>query len=89
MIAKGLPNPHGLTLYEDYIYWTDWVDKSIERANKTSGENRTRISEDLDLIMDILVFHASRQAGRCLSPYSLYDSLQQVFFGCQEFVYPC
>ena len=56
--------PYGLTLFEDFIYWSDWMLSSIERANKTTGLNRTRIQDRVDFIMDILVFHASRQSGR-------------------------
>lgn len=63
MIADDLPHPFGLTQYQDYIYWTDWSQRSIERANKTSGQNRTIIQGHLDYVMDILVFHSSRQSG--------------------------
>lgn len=63
MIADDLPHPFGLTQYQDYIYWTDWSQRSIERANKTSGQNRTLIQGHLDYVMDILVFHSSRQGG--------------------------
>ncbi|ETE69657.1 Low-density lipoprotein receptor-related protein 6, partial [Ophiophagus hannah] len=63
VIADDLPHPFGLTQYQDYIYWTDWSRRSIERANKTSGQNRTIIQNHLDYVMDILVFHSSRQAG--------------------------
>ncbi|XP_028584444.2 low-density lipoprotein receptor-related protein 6 isoform X3 [Podarcis muralis] len=63
VIADDLPHPFGLTQYQDYIYWTDWSRRSIERANKTSGQNRTVIQNHLDYVMDILVFHSSRQAG--------------------------
>ncbi|XP_023673593.2 low-density lipoprotein receptor-related protein 6-like isoform X1 [Paramormyrops kingsleyae] len=63
VIADDLPHPFGLTQYQDYIYWTDWSQRSIERANKTSGQNRTVIQGHLDYVMDILVFHSSRQAG--------------------------
>lgn len=63
MIAEDLPHPFGLTQYQDYIYWTDWSQRSIERANKTSGQNRTVIQGHLDYVMDILVFHSSRQGG--------------------------
>ncbi|XP_020857184.1 low-density lipoprotein receptor-related protein 6 isoform X1 [Phascolarctos cinereus] len=63
VIADDLPHPFGLTQYQDYIYWTDWSRRSIERANKTSGQNRTIIQGHLDYVMDILVFHSSRQAG--------------------------
>ncbi|KAK2832496.1 hypothetical protein Q7C36_015958 [Tachysurus vachellii] len=63
VIADDLPHPFGLTQYQDYIYWTDWSQRSIERANKTSGQNRTLIQGHLDYVMDILVFHSSRQGG--------------------------
>uniref|UniRef100_A0A8C5BBN8 EGF-like domain-containing protein n=1 Tax=Gadus morhua TaxID=8049 RepID=A0A8C5BBN8_GADMO len=63
VIADDLPHPFGLTQYQDYIYWTDWSQRSIERANKTSGRNRTVIQGHLDYVMDILVFHSSRQGG--------------------------
>ncbi|MGH0144914.1 UNVERIFIED_CONTAM: hypothetical protein FKN15_019347 [Acipenser sinensis] len=63
VIADDLPHPFGLTQYRDYIYWTDWNLRSIERADKTSGQNRTVIQGHLDYVMDILVFHSSRQDG--------------------------
>lgn len=63
VIADDLPHPFGLTQYQDFIYWTDWSRRSIERANKTSGQNRTIIQGHLDYVMDILVFHSSRQSG--------------------------
>lgn len=63
IIADDLPHPFGLTQYNDYIYWTDWNLHSIERADKTSGKNRTLIQGHLDFVMDILVFHSSRQDG--------------------------
>ena len=63
VIAEDLPHPFGLTQYQDYIYWTDWSERSIERANKTTGQNRTVIQGHLDYVMDILVFHSSRQGG--------------------------
>ncbi|XP_078453259.1 low-density lipoprotein receptor-related protein 6-like [Lampetra planeri] len=63
VIAQDLPHPFGLTQYRDHIYWTDWSRRSIERADKASGGNRTLIQEQLDFVMDILVFHSSRQGG--------------------------
>ena len=52
-----------MTQYEEFIYWADWTTRSIERAHKLSGENRTRIQNQVDYVMDILVFHSSRQSG--------------------------
>ena len=61
----------GLTQYEDYVYWTDISSKSIERANKVTGADRTKIQDEIELPMDISVIHASRQSGqwckRCCS----------------------
>lgn len=63
VVSGNMPQPHGLTLYEEFIYWADWTTRSIERAHKQSGENRTRIQTQVDFVMDILVFHSSRQSG--------------------------
>ena len=62
-IASGLQKPFALTQFEDYIYWTDWKKESIERANKTTGKNRTTIQTRVDSVYDIQVYHASRQEG--------------------------
>ncbi|CAL4165319.1 unnamed protein product, partial [Meganyctiphanes norvegica] len=69
ILVGDLPQPYSLTLYEDYVYWADWKTGSIERANKTNGQNRTKIQGDLDYIVDLLVFHSSRQSGQnpCIS----------------------
>ncbi|KFM78305.1 Low-density lipoprotein receptor-related protein 6, partial [Stegodyphus mimosarum] len=63
IIDDNLFDPYGLTQYQDFIYWTDWKTSTIERANKTNGENRTVIQKNLDHVMDILVYHTSRQSG--------------------------
>ena len=63
IVASGLPKPFALTLYKDYIYWTDRKLKSVYRANKINGLNKTKIKSHTDHIMDILVFHSSRQRG--------------------------
>jgi len=39
--VDDLPHPFGLTQYRDFIYWTDFNLRSIERADKRSGLNRT------------------------------------------------
>ena len=62
-VVRGLMHPFSLTQYQDFIYWADWNSKSIERANKTNGQNRTKVQEKMDFIMDILIFHNSRQSG--------------------------
>lgn len=62
-VATELPKPFALTQYKDFIYWADWKLSSIYRANKSNGMDRTQIKDDIEFIMDILVFHSSRQEG--------------------------
>ena len=62
-VATELPKPFALTQYKDFIYWADWRLSSIYRANKSNGMDRTEIKGNIDFIMDILVFHSSRQEG--------------------------
>lgn len=64
IVSENVGYPFSATQYKDYIYWTDWKTGSIERANKTTGANRTTIHEHLESVTDLLVFHASRQSGR-------------------------
>lgn len=63
IITQDIVYPFSITQYQDYIYWTDWNTGDIERANKTTGANRTKIHDRLESVTDLLVYHASRQAG--------------------------
>ena len=62
-VITGISQPMGITLYLDYIFWADWQRQTIERANKSSGSNRTTIQSSISNVMDLLVFHSSRQSG--------------------------
>lgn len=53
VLIQGVEHPYGLTLTKDFIYWSDWLTKSLHRANKTTGLNRTVIIDNLEGIMDI------------------------------------
>ncbi|KAL3841911.1 hypothetical protein ACJMK2_020000 [Sinanodonta woodiana] len=63
VISRELPNPMAITQYQDFLFWADWKTRTIERANKTSGANRTQIQDNVAEVMDLLVFHQSRQSG--------------------------
>ncbi|XP_011154181.1 low-density lipoprotein receptor-related protein 6 isoform X2 [Harpegnathos saltator] len=63
IITQNIVYPFSITQYRDYIYWTDWNTGDIERADKTTGVNRTRIHDQLESVTALLVFHASRQPG--------------------------
>ncbi|GIY95881.1 low-density lipoprotein receptor-related protein 2 [Caerostris extrusa] len=50
-----------LTVFEDQLYWTDWVTKSIERCHKYHCGNYSTIATTTHRPMDIQVFHPFRQ----------------------------
>ncbi|XP_043939564.1 prolow-density lipoprotein receptor-related protein 1 [Protopterus annectens] len=61
VLSQDIPHIFALTLFEDYIYWTDWETKSINQAHKTTGANKTRLISTLHRPMDIHIFHSERQ----------------------------
>jgi len=64
VVIAGLVRPYGLTQFRDFIYWTDQGTRTIERAHKVTGQNRTRIKYTDADVMDISVIHNSRQIGK-------------------------
>lgn len=38
LITDNLPHPFGLSLMGNYLYWTDWQRRAIDRADKESGK---------------------------------------------------
>uniref|UniRef100_H9H785 LDL receptor related protein 1 n=1 Tax=Monodelphis domestica TaxID=13616 RepID=H9H785_MONDO len=61
VLSQDIPHIFALTLFEDFVYWTDWETKSINRAHKTTGANKTLLISTLHRPMDLHVFHALRQ----------------------------
>lgn len=57
----NVPHPFAITLFEDYMYWTDWNHLSIEKANKYTGENHTILQNLTHRPMDIHIFHPLMQ----------------------------
>uniref|UniRef100_A0A8C2L9E4 Low density lipoprotein receptor-related protein 1Bb n=1 Tax=Cyprinus carpio TaxID=7962 RepID=A0A8C2L9E4_CYPCA len=48
ILSTSVPHDHiqgvmGLTLFEDFIYWTDGKSKSLRRAHKTTGANAVEL----------------------------------------------
>jgi hypothetical protein len=62
IIIHNVPHVFGVTLYGNYLYWTDWVTRAIMRADKNHGQPRIMLKEKLDAQpMDIKVFTQGRQ----------------------------
>ncbi|XP_046386652.1 prolow-density lipoprotein receptor-related protein 1 isoform X2 [Ischnura elegans] len=50
-----------LTIFEDYLYWTDWETKSVERCHKHGTGQCNTITSAVHRPMDIQVYHPYRQ----------------------------
>ena len=63
-LLQQAPHPFGLTVFGDYMYWTDWQTEDIERASKHDGSGRVLIQSQLEGLMDIHLVSPHRQTGR-------------------------
>uniref|UniRef100_A0AAQ4PNY3 EGF-like domain-containing protein n=1 Tax=Gasterosteus aculeatus aculeatus TaxID=481459 RepID=A0AAQ4PNY3_GASAC len=61
VLVQDIPHIFAMTLFEEYIYWTDWETKSINRAHKTLGINKTVLISTLHRPMDVHIYHPYRQ----------------------------
>ena len=57
-----------LSVFEDYVYWSDWETKSIERCHKYSGEKCSTLLSAIHRPMDLAVYHPFRQPSLDLNP---------------------
>lgn len=55
--------PRSLTLFQDYIFWSDGNTGDVERANKVTGGERALIYKNLQDVSSLLVYHSNRQLG--------------------------
>ncbi|XP_044749052.1 low-density lipoprotein receptor-related protein 4 [Coccinella septempunctata] len=55
--------PYALAQLGSHIYWTDWKNKSVYRADKTSGKEQTILRPDLDAAMGITIVSETKQQG--------------------------
>ncbi|GAB6033184.1 Low-density lipoprotein receptor- protein 4 [Chamberlinius hualienensis] len=61
LIQFGLRHPFAVSVFEDYLYWTDWHTKSIHRADRFLGLKKPPVHSRLHFPMDIHVVHPQRQ----------------------------
>jgi len=66
VVVSSLVRPYGLTLFQEFIYWTDQGTRTIERAQKMTGQNRSSIRQTTADVVDISVIHRSRHTGMLL-----------------------
>uniref|UniRef100_A0A8C6LFG2 Low density lipoprotein receptor-related protein 4 n=1 Tax=Nothobranchius furzeri TaxID=105023 RepID=A0A8C6LFG2_NOTFU len=57
LIGSQLPHPFGLTVHEDKLYWTDWLSKSIQSADKLTAYIESRSVGGLSLFVCVSIVH--------------------------------
>ncbi|XP_037511191.1 low-density lipoprotein receptor-related protein 1 [Rhipicephalus sanguineus] len=58
---ETLSHPFAITLFGNYVYWTDWRTNSVIRCNKWNGSDVQIVQKAAIQPFDIQVFHPSRQ----------------------------
>ncbi|KPP76751.1 low-density lipoprotein receptor-related protein 2-like, partial [Scleropages formosus] len=84
-----LQHPHAITIFEDFVYWTDRYTNRVIRANKWHGQNQTVILYNIPQPMGLVVLHPARQpagVNRCAnSPCThicLLSAVGPRFYSC-------
>ncbi|XP_071956697.1 low-density lipoprotein receptor-related protein 4-like [Antedon mediterranea] len=62
-LTNEVVHPFGITMYGDWLYWTDWQTESIELVHKSTGKGRRSFKENIAYLMDIKMISKSRQYG--------------------------
>lgn len=64
LIEDKLPHIFGFTLLGDFIYWTDWQRRSIERVHKVKA-SRDVIIDQLPDLMGLKAVNVAKVVGEC------------------------
>lgn len=55
ILNESLPHIFAISQFENFIYWTDWEYKSVERAHKYDGSKRENLTFTIHRPMDVQV----------------------------------
>ncbi|XP_055870134.1 low-density lipoprotein receptor-related protein 1-like isoform X4 [Biomphalaria glabrata] len=58
---RALNHPFSLTVFEHYVYWTDWRFNTLVMANKFNGSDVTVLHRTYQQPFDLQVYHPKRQ----------------------------
>ena len=50
-------------MFDSYVYWTNLIDESIYRVNKSTRQNLTLVASNVDYPMGIQMFGAGAQVN--------------------------
>lgn len=67
LLEDKLPHIFGFTLLGDFIYWTDWQRRSIERVHKVKA-SRDVIIDQLPDLMGLKAVNVAKVVGESVQP---------------------
>lgn len=67
LLEDKLPHIFGFTLLGDFIYWTDWQRRSIERVHKVKA-SRDVIIDQLPDLMGLKAVNVAKVIGESVQP---------------------
>lgn len=68
ILNEFLPHVFGLSVFDNYIFWTDWQRRTVERVNKFTGGERITIVDQFPDLMGLKVtkLHEIKGKNPCL-----------------------
>lgn len=60
-LLQVLQHPHGMTIFEDDIYWSERYTSKVMKTNKFHGGNVTTLLNDVYQPMGVVMSHAIKQ----------------------------
>ncbi|XP_071486072.1 low-density lipoprotein receptor-related protein 2-like [Diadema antillarum] len=61
-------HPFAISIFEDYVYWTDWTSMRVKRADKLTSAGLSRYVQNIQLPMDVQIYHPLRQDQTLTNP---------------------
>eukprot|EP00057_Strongylocentrotus_purpuratus_P026506 XP_011680980.1 PREDICTED: low-density lipoprotein receptor-related protein 1 isoform X3 [Strongylocentrotus purpuratus] len=61
VVGSDVPHIFAMSMFGDYIYWTDWDQRRVKRAHKFTGQDQLDLVLVVHRPMDIQVLHPLRQ----------------------------
>ncbi|XP_022921032.1 low-density lipoprotein receptor-related protein 6 [Onthophagus taurus] len=63
LLDTDLKHPFGFTLLGEFLYWTDWHQRSIDRVHKDTGTSRERIVDQISDVMGLKAIQIDKITG--------------------------
>jgi hypothetical protein len=76
ILSDNVHHPFSITVFEDKMFWTDWVKECIYVADKFTGKGRSVVRDGLFSPMDIHVYHQQRQPKQAYQSKSIQKYLE-------------